>query len=103
MGQRVRIGVTSNGRRWAPSWWCIALAVRLAGGIPRRISVRNPAPGETFEHEFNFINVHERNVESGKVKYFEKPEDLVGWFRRDCPRGLLWEEADGRRGVGCCW
>ncbi len=49
MGQRVRIGVTSNGRRWAPSWWCIALAVRLAGGIPRRISVRNPAPGETFD------------------------------------------------------
>lgn len=49
MGQRVRIGVTSNGRRWAPSWWCIALAVRLAGGLPRRISVRDPAPGETFD------------------------------------------------------
>ena len=30
MVERPRIGVTGNGRRWAPSWWCTWLALRLA-------------------------------------------------------------------------
>lgn len=49
MGSPIRIGVTSNARRWAPSWWCIATALRLAGATPRRITVRDPAPGEAFD------------------------------------------------------
>lgn len=46
MGQRPRIGVTGNHRRWAPAWWCTALALRLCGAIPVRISIRHPWSGE---------------------------------------------------------
>lgn len=48
MAQRPRIGVTGHARRWAPGWWCAALAVRLAGGIPERISVRHTPGSEPF-------------------------------------------------------
>ena len=41
MGSRPRIGVTGNGRRWSPSWWCTWLALRLTGAVPVRISVRH--------------------------------------------------------------
>lgn len=44
MAPRPRIGVTGDGRRLAPSWWCLALALRLAGAKPVRISVRH-TPG----------------------------------------------------------
>ncbi len=46
MAKRPRIGVTGNGRSWSPSWWCTALALRLAGAIPERISVRHYPSGE---------------------------------------------------------
>jgi putative glutamine amidotransferase len=49
MAARPRIGVTGNGRRWAPSWWCAWLALRLAGAIPERISVRHPPSGEVLD------------------------------------------------------
>ena len=42
MVKRPRIGVSGNTKRWSPSWWCTALALRLAGAIPARISVRHP-------------------------------------------------------------
>jgi putative glutamine amidotransferase len=45
MAARPRIGVTGNGRRWSPSWWCTALALRLAGATPERISVRHRPTG----------------------------------------------------------
>jgi putative glutamine amidotransferase len=45
MAERPRIGVTGNGRRWAPSWWCTSLALRLAGAVPERISVRHAPSG----------------------------------------------------------
>lgn len=45
MAGRPRIGVTGDGRRWAPSWWCIATALRLAGARPERISVRHESSG----------------------------------------------------------
>jgi putative glutamine amidotransferase len=41
MVKRPRIGVSGNAKRWSPSWWCTALALRLAGAIPARISVRH--------------------------------------------------------------
>lgn len=46
MAARPRIGVTGNGRRWAPGWWCAALALRLAGAVPERISVRHAPSGK---------------------------------------------------------
>ncbi|KEA65612.1 Para-aminobenzoate synthase, amidotransferase component [Marinobacterium lacunae] len=49
MVERPRIGVTGNGRRWAPSWWCTSLALRLAGAVPERISVRHPPSGKPLD------------------------------------------------------
>ncbi len=49
MDQRPRIGVTGSARRWAPSWWCIWLSLRLAGAVPERISVRHPPSGEPLD------------------------------------------------------
>jgi putative glutamine amidotransferase len=39
MADRPRIGVTGPNRRWSPGWWCCALALRLLGATPERISV----------------------------------------------------------------
>lgn len=46
MAERPRVGVTGNDRRWAPGWWCASLALRLAGAVPERISVRHPPSGK---------------------------------------------------------
>jgi len=40
MKERARIGITGNARRWAPSWWCASLALRLCGIEVERINVR---------------------------------------------------------------
>ena len=45
MAERPRVGVTGNARRWAPSWWCSWLTLRLAGAVPERISVRHAPSG----------------------------------------------------------
>ena len=45
MAERPRVGVTGNAKRWAPSWWCTWLALRLAGAIAERISVHHPPSG----------------------------------------------------------
>ena len=45
MAERPRVGVTGNARRWAPSWWCTWLTLRLAGAVPERISVRHAPSG----------------------------------------------------------
>ena len=49
MAQRPRVGVTGNARRWTPSWWCLRLALLLAGAIPERISVRHPPSGKRLD------------------------------------------------------
>jgi putative glutamine amidotransferase len=49
MADRPRIGVTGDGRRWAPSWWCLSLALRLAGATPERISVRHAPSGKPLD------------------------------------------------------
>lgn len=43
------IGVTGNARLFSPSWFCIKLAVFLAGGHALRISVRHPVPEEHLD------------------------------------------------------
>ena len=37
--------MTGNAKRWAPSWWCTWLALRLAGAEAERISVCHPPSG----------------------------------------------------------
>jgi putative glutamine amidotransferase len=49
MAGRPRVGVTGDGRRWAPSWWCLSLALRLAGAVPERLSVRHEPSGEALD------------------------------------------------------
>jgi putative glutamine amidotransferase len=49
MAQKPRVGVTGSGRRWAPGWWCIWLALRLAGAVPERISVRHLSSGAPLD------------------------------------------------------
>ena len=49
MVKKPRIGITGNARRWSPSWWCSALALKLAGATPERISVRHPPSGKTLD------------------------------------------------------
>ncbi len=46
MDQRPRIGVTGNHRRWAPAWWFTALALRLCGAVPIRLTIKHPWQGE---------------------------------------------------------
>lgn len=41
MPKKRRIGVTSNSRRWAPSWLCTRLALKFVGAEAVRISVRH--------------------------------------------------------------
>jgi putative glutamine amidotransferase len=49
MAERPRVGVTGPARRWSPGWWCAALALRLAGAIPERISVRHQPSGKPLD------------------------------------------------------
>lgn len=49
MAKKPRIGVTSSARRWSPGWWCAALALRLTGAIPERISVNHPPSGQPLD------------------------------------------------------
>ena len=49
MAERPRVGVTGNGRRWSPSWWCTWLALRLAGAVPERISIRHAPSGRPLD------------------------------------------------------
>lgn len=49
MAKKPRIGITGNARRWSPSWWCSTLALRLAGAMPERISLRHPPSGNTLD------------------------------------------------------
>ena len=49
MAERPRVGVTGNGRRWSPGWWCAWLALRLAGAVPERISIRHAPSGQPLD------------------------------------------------------
>ena len=43
------VGVTGNAKWWSPSWFCIRLAVWLAGGTAKRISVKHLWPIEEID------------------------------------------------------
>lgn len=49
MAEKPRIGITGNAKHWSPSWWCTSFALKLAGAIPERISVRHPPSGNTLD------------------------------------------------------
>lgn len=49
MAERPRVGVTGVARRWSPGWWCTAIALRLTGAVPERISVRHRPSGKPLE------------------------------------------------------
>lgn len=49
MVEKPRIGITGSARRWSPSWWCSALAIRLAGAKPERISIRHHPGGKDLD------------------------------------------------------
>lgn len=49
MAKRPRVGVTGVARRWSPGWWCTALALRLTGAVPERISVRHRPSGKPLD------------------------------------------------------
>lgn len=49
MAKRPRVGVTGNGRRWAPSWWFTWVTLRLAGAAPERISIRHAPSGRPLD------------------------------------------------------
>lgn len=49
MRKKRRIGVTGNSRRWAPSWLCTWLALKLVGAEAVRISLRHD-PGDVDLH-----------------------------------------------------
>lgn len=49
MAEKPRVGVTGSDRRWSPSWWCTALALRLAGATPERISVHHSPTGKPLD------------------------------------------------------
>jgi putative glutamine amidotransferase len=48
MPKRPRIGVTGNSRRWAPSWFCTWIALKLVGADAVRISVRHDPVDNDF-------------------------------------------------------
>lgn len=41
--------MTGVARRWSPGWWCTALALRLTGAVPERISVRHQPSGRPLD------------------------------------------------------
>ncbi len=49
MGTRPRVGVTGDSKRLAPSWWCLSLALRIAGAIPERITTRHAPSGQPLD------------------------------------------------------
>jgi putative glutamine amidotransferase len=49
MAERPRVGVTGNGQRWSPSWWCTLIALILAGARPVRLSVHHAWSGEPLD------------------------------------------------------
>lgn len=49
MAERPRVGVTGTSRGWSPGWWCTAVALRIAGAVPERISTRHQPSGKPLD------------------------------------------------------
>jgi putative glutamine amidotransferase len=94
MDRRPRVGVTGSARRWAPSWWCIWLALRLAGALPERISVRHPPSGEPLDGLIisggNDIGAeHYGGDVRGQVNNNPERDELeIAWIRKALESGL---------------
>lgn len=88
MAARPRVGVTGVSRRWSPGWWCTALALRLAGAQPERISVRHPPSGQRLQALIigggdDISPEHYNGDLQAKVKVDPERDQLeIEWIRR---------------------
>jgi putative glutamine amidotransferase len=86
--------VTGNGRRWAPSWWCTWLALRLVGAVPERISVRHAPSGKPLDGVIigggNDIGPeHYGGDVEAKVKADPARDELeIAWIKKALESGL---------------
>ncbi len=94
MAERPRIGVTGNGRRWAPAWWCTSLALRLAGSSPERISTRHAPSGKELDAMLigggNDISPeHYQGDMEAQVKLDHERDKLeIAWIKLTIEQGL---------------
>lgn len=87
MRKKRRIGVTGNSRRWAPSWVCTWLALKLIGAEAVRISLRHD-PGEKELHGLiigggdDIAPQHYGQDIKGKVKSDPQRDELeICWIK----------------------
>lgn len=94
MAKKARVGVTGNARRWAPSWWCTALALRLAGAVPERISTQHRPSGKPLDALIigggNDISPeHYHGDISAKVKLDPKRDKLeIEWIHKALDKNI---------------
>jgi putative glutamine amidotransferase len=94
MAERPRVGVTGNARRWAPSWWCTWLVLRLAGAVPERISVHHPPSGRSLDALVigggdDISPEHYHGDLDAKVKLDPERDQLeIDWIKRALDQGI---------------
>lgn len=83
-----RIGVTGHDKCFAPSWWCIALALLICGAKPVRISLKHRPKNEQFDAFIisggNDISPeHYQGDINNKVKHDPKRDELeIKWIEK---------------------
>lgn len=94
MAERPRVGVTGNGRRWSPSWWCTRVALTLAGARPERLSVRHAWSGEPLDALIigggdDISPEHYGGDINEKVRLDPERDQLeIDWINRALQRGI---------------
>ena len=94
MVKKPRIGVTGNAKLWSPSWWCTALALRLTGAIPERISVRHTPSSENLDALIigggdDISPKHYNGEISELIKPDLKRDELeIRWIKKALAKGL---------------
>lgn len=87
MAKRPRIGVTGNAKNWSPSWWCTAVALRLAGAAPERISGHHSPRDEHLDALIigggDDINpeLYKGQVSSSTISDFERDQLEIKWIK----------------------
>ncbi|MDX1519637.1 MAG: gamma-glutamyl-gamma-aminobutyrate hydrolase family protein, partial [Gammaproteobacteria bacterium] len=94
MVERPRIGVTGNGKRFSPAWWCTRLALWLAGAVPVRISVRHDPGDEPLQALVigggdDISPEHYGGDVNARVKIDEERDDLeIRWIKKALENNL---------------